>query len=61
MLVYKISEYEGGPFYYRETDENALREFLNFMDVQEEGNSIYVEVVNISREEYNNNARPDVF
>lgn len=59
MLVYKLSEYEGGSFYYRESDENVLREFISFLDCQETGNSIYIEVVDITREEFNNHARMD--
>jgi len=59
MLVYKISEYDGGPFYYRETDHALMREFVNFIDYQEKGNSIYVEVVDISREEFNSHAGRD--
>ncbi len=61
MLVYKISEQEGGSFFYRETDQSVLREFINFLDVQEAGNSLFIEVVEISREEFNNNARPSRF
>lgn len=61
MLVYKISEHEGGRFYYRQTDEAVMREFINFLDCQEEGNTIFIEVVNISREEFNKNARAGNF
>lgn len=59
MLVYKVSEYEGGPFYYRETDEGVLREFYNFLEIQEAGNTIFIEVVDISREEFNSHAHRD--
>lgn len=61
MLVYKISDYEGGSFCYRETDQNVLREFISFLDIQEAGNTFYVEVVDITREEFNNHARVDRF
>lgn len=59
MLVYKISEYEGGNFIYRESDQGVFVEFKNFLDAQERGNSIYIEVVEISREEFNGHATAD--
>ena len=61
MLVYKISEYDGGSFIYRETDGGVINEFQNFLDSQEKGNTIYIEVTEISREEFNNHARPSRF
>lgn len=56
MLVYKISEYDGGPFIYRETDQGVFIEFRNFLDYQEKGNTMYIEVVDITREEFNSRA-----
>lgn len=61
MIVYKISDYEGGDFYYRERDDSMARIFRNFLEIQETGNTIFVEVVDITREEFNNHARPDRF
>lgn len=61
MIVYKISEYEDGPFYYRERDDSMARIFTNFLEVQEVGNTMFVEVVEISRKEYNDHASPDRF
>ena len=61
MLVYKLSDYEGGAFCYRETDQTILREFISFLEIQEAGNTFYVEVVDITREEFNNHARADRF
>ena len=61
MLVYKISDYEGGSFCYRETDQSVLREFIGFLDIQEKGNTFYIEVVDITREEFNAHARAGRF
>lgn len=59
MLVYKVSEHEGGSFYYRESDELIHREFISFLEHQEAGNSIFIEVVDITREEFNGHSRMD--
>jgi len=59
MFAYKISDYDGGPFYYRERDDSVMRLVYNFLEMQETGNTIFIEVVEISRKEYDDHARAD--
>ena len=47
MLLYKISRYEGGPAIYRRNDEYLLDVVEDFMEVQERGNTLYIEVVEL--------------
>jgi len=57
MLVYKIIV--GDTFTLRETDHGLYQEIVNFTDCQEKGNKITIEVIDITREEFNKNARWD--
>lgn len=47
MLVYKISRYEDGPSIYRQYDDSLLDVVEQFIDVQEEGNTLFIEVVDL--------------
>ena len=52
MLIYKISRYEGGPSIYRQDDEYLLDVIERFIDVQEEGNTLFIEVVDMEYGEW---------
>lgn len=47
MLLYKISRYEDGPAIYRQYDDSLLDAVERWMDVQEPGNSLFIEVVDV--------------
>lgn len=55
MLVYNVTV--DGVSICREKDESVLREVMDFLDCQEKGNKITIEVVEMTREEFNGYAR----
>lgn len=52
VMIYKISEFKGGPSFCVEYEENAMAEIQAFFDYAEPGHTIHVEVVMMDREEF---------
>ena len=59
MIVYKIIDPNTNVFVLRETDQGLYNEIITFTDYMEKGNKLIIEVIEITREEFDRQARWD--
>jgi len=59
MIVYKITDPNTNTIILRETDQGLYNEIITFTDYMEKGNKLVIEVIEITREEFNKQARWD--